>query len=146
MQLQCHGRHDQRGNTDRNVDEEDPFPAEVVGEPATQQRAGHRGDAEDSGEHSLVLASLPGWDHVTDDGQSKGHQATAAEALDGTAGDHDVDSGDVEEIGNLRREAADQGADRERQRSLPGTSAAARVCRRSCPRAAWRQSRSADTP
>ena len=56
---------------DRDVDEEDPFPAEVVGEPAAQQRTGHRRDAEDRAEQSLVLASLARRDHVTDHGQGQ---------------------------------------------------------------------------
>jgi hypothetical protein len=40
-QLQRHRRDRQHGQADRQVDVEDPAPARAVGEPATQQRAGH---------------------------------------------------------------------------------------------------------
>jgi hypothetical protein len=41
MQLQSHRRDHQRDATDRHVDEEDPLPAQVVGEQTAQQRAGY---------------------------------------------------------------------------------------------------------
>ena len=110
MQLECRG-DDQRSTADRNVDEEDPFPAEVVGEPAAQQRPSYRGDAEHCSEESLVLAALEG-DHITDDSEGQRHETAGAEALNRPAAIMTLIP-DVGEIGDLRREAADQRADQE---------------------------------
>src|SRR4029453_3587215 len=66
-----------------------------------QQGAGHGGDAEHGGEESLILAALAGRDDVTDDGQGKRHQAARAQTLDGSARDHDVDTREVQEVGDL---------------------------------------------
>ncbi len=52
------GDHDQGDDPDRQVDEEDPVPAEVVGQEAAQARADEEGDAEDGPEQALVLAPL----------------------------------------------------------------------------------------
>src|SRR4029453_5745404 len=113
MQFEGQRGDDQRSNTDRNVDEEDPFPAPVVGEPTAQQRTGYRRDAENGSKESLILATLTRWDHVTDYGESERHQAAGSEALNGPARDHHIDSRDAEEVGNLRGETADQRADQE---------------------------------
>ena len=92
---------------------EDPLPAEMVGEQATQEWTCHRGHPEDGAEQALVLPPLARRDHVTDDGQSQRHQAAAAQPLDRTTGDHDVDPGDVEVAGDRAGEAADDRADQE---------------------------------
>ena len=82
------GRGDhQRGEADGQVDVEDPAPAGPVGEPAAQQRAGHRGDAEHGPEVALVAAALAGRDDVADDAEGDREQAAAADALDGAEDD-----------------------------------------------------------
>ena len=47
-------------SADGQVDVEDPVPADVVGQPAAQQRAEDRGDAEHGAEEALVAAALRG--------------------------------------------------------------------------------------
>ena len=67
---------------DGQVDEEDPVPAEVVRQPAAQQRADDGGDAEDGAEEALVAAPLTGREEVADDGQRDGEDGARADALD----------------------------------------------------------------
>ena len=49
---------DERDDADRDVDVEDPVPAEVLGQEAADERADDEGDAEDRPEQALVLAAL----------------------------------------------------------------------------------------
>ena len=67
---------------DGQVDEEDPVPAEVVRQPAAQQRADDRGDPEDGAEEALIAASLTGREEVADDGQRDREDGACADALD----------------------------------------------------------------
>jgi hypothetical protein len=85
------GGHDQRQGTDRHVEVEDPPPAGVLGEEAAEQRADDGRDGEDSPEQALVLAPLPGLDHVADDRLGADHEPTGPEALQGTEGDQHVE-------------------------------------------------------
>jgi hypothetical protein len=71
----------ERDDPDRQVDVEDPAPAERVGEEPAQQRAGHAGHAEDGPEGALVLAPLAGGHDVGHDRLGQHHQAAAAQAL-----------------------------------------------------------------
>ena len=59
----------ERHQAQRQVDEEDPVPAEAVGEEAADERAHHGRDAEDRSEEALVAASLPRLEEVADDGE-----------------------------------------------------------------------------
>ena len=49
---------DQRDDPDRDVDVEDPVPADVLGQEAADERADDERDAEDGPEQALVLAAL----------------------------------------------------------------------------------------
>ena len=49
---------DQRDDPDRDVDVEDPVPADVLGQEAADERAGDEGDPEHGPEEALVLAAL----------------------------------------------------------------------------------------
>jgi hypothetical protein len=81
--LEGHRGHDQGGQADRQVDVEDPAPARPVGQPAAEQRPGHRRDAEHGPEVALVAAALAGRDDVADDAEGDREQPAAADALQG---------------------------------------------------------------
>ena len=75
-------------SADRQVDEEDPVPADVVGQEATQRGADERApSAEDGAEQALVLAALGGREEVADDRQRDREDGAGAEALDAAEGD-----------------------------------------------------------
>ena len=61
------------GEADGKGYEEEGPPAPAVGDEATGDRAEHRGEAEDRTHDALVLAALPGWDQVADDGLRQRH-------------------------------------------------------------------------
>ena len=67
---------------DGQVDEEDPVPAEVLRQPAAQQRAEDGRDAEHGAEQALVLAALAGREQVTDDRERDGEDGAGADTLD----------------------------------------------------------------
>src|SRR5579864_1264339 len=74
-------------NPDRNIDEENPAPAEVVGDPSAERRAncgsGNHGHAVDSECHAAL-----GWrESVGEDGLLARLQSTAASALQHAAND-----------------------------------------------------------
>ncbi len=85
-QLQEENRPGQGQQAQGDVDPEHPAPAGAFGEPAAQQRAGHRGDGEDAAHHAHVFAAFTGRNDVGDDRLGEDHQAAAAQALD-DAGD-----------------------------------------------------------
>ena len=72
----------QRDDADRQVDEEDPVPADLVGQEAAQRGADEGRDAEHGAEQALVLAALLGREEVADDGQRDREDGAGAEALD----------------------------------------------------------------
>ena len=59
---------DQRDQADRDVDVEDPAPAEVIGEQAAEQRADHAATRRTPRRSSPVAAALARRDDVADDG------------------------------------------------------------------------------
>ena len=75
------GDHEQGHRPDRQVDVEDPAPAQVVDEEAAEQRADDGRDAEDAAEEAGVAAALARRDDVADDGHRRHHQAAGAETL-----------------------------------------------------------------
>ena len=72
----------QGDEADRDVDEEDPVPGELVGQKAAQPRSQQERDAEDEAEESLVLAALGRGEQVTDHRQRDREERTGAKALD----------------------------------------------------------------
>jgi hypothetical protein len=85
----------QRDGADRQVDPEDPVPADVVRQPAAEQRAHDRRDPEHRPEEALVLAAFGRREHVADDRERDREQRTGAEALDAAEQDqllHRTDS------------------------------------------------------
>ena len=79
--------HDQRDDPDRDVDVEDPVPADVLGQEAADERAGHERDAEHGPEQALVLAALLRGEQVADDRERDREQRTGADALDASEQD-----------------------------------------------------------
>ncbi len=73
---------DQRDDAQRDVDEEDPVPGQVVDEEPAEQRTGDRGDGEHRAEVALVATPLPRGDDVADDRERQRHETAGAEALD----------------------------------------------------------------
>ena len=94
----------QHDDPERDVDEEDPVPAEVVGDQAADGRTEQEADAEHGAEEALVLAALRRREDVGDDGQRDREQRAGAEALEAAEG---------EELPHLLAQAAEQGADQE---------------------------------
>ena len=78
---------DQADDADRDVDEEDPVPAGVVGEQAADGRAEDERQPEDGAEQALVTAALGRAEQVADDGQRDREQRAGADALQATEDD-----------------------------------------------------------
>ena len=93
---------DEGQNADRDVDEEDPAPGVVVGDPAAQ--GGADGGSEDGDEavEGKGLAALLGLEGVGHDGLGHGLHASAAEALNDAADEQDGQRGSraAEETGD----------------------------------------------
>ena len=95
------------------VDVEDPVPRQAVGDEAAQGGADDRREAEDPGHDSLVLAALGGREQVAYGGQGHGHDAAAADALDGAKGDELVHR--LAEAGQYRSNQEDADAAQEKR-------------------------------
>ena len=102
--LHQRGRHQYAQDADRNIDEEDPAPREVVRDPASQRRAddGRHNDAHAVHGHGHALLFL--LEAFYQDGLRDGLQTAAAGALDHAEQDQQ------EKIG---RDAARERAQRE---------------------------------
>src|SRR6202012_3479351 len=61
--------HPQRDQPEREIDVEDPLPAQVVDEEAAEERTYDGGDAEHRAEQTLVATALPWGNDVADLGQ-----------------------------------------------------------------------------
>ena len=105
----AHGRqeppqHEQREEAQGQVDEEDPVPADRVGEESAERRADDRGDGEHRAEQALVLAALARAEEVTDDRERDREDRAGAQALEAAEDD---------ELPHLLGEAAEQRAEEE---------------------------------
>ena len=76
------GDHDQGEDCKRQVDEEEPAPAEVLGDEAAGCWPDDGRDSERRTQHSLVLAALARRDDVADDGLRQRHDEPHAGSLD----------------------------------------------------------------
>ena len=76
----------ERHDADREVDEEDPMPADRVGEEPAQRGAEIR-RSQRRPEQTLVLPTLPRAEEVADDRQGDREDGTRAQSLDATEGD-----------------------------------------------------------
>ena len=74
--------HDQADDADRQVDEEDPVPADAVGQEAAEARPDEERDPEDRSEEALVLAAFGRREEVADDREGDREEGAGAEALD----------------------------------------------------------------
>jgi len=95
----------QRQNTDWNVDEEDPAPTIVVGDPASQDRANCRGrDDYDRVQGECRGPFLRG-EFIDEYRLRHWRQAAARNALKHTAGQHDAECGreTTEQRGEMAR-------------------------------------------
>ena len=71
----------------RQIDVEHPAPAEVVGDPAAEQRADDHRQAEDAHQDAHELGALSGREDVADDRLRDRHHGAGAQALEGAEGD-----------------------------------------------------------
>ena len=78
---------DEGHDADRDVDVEDPAPAERVGEPAAERGSKHGGESEHRTHEALVAGALPRLEQVTDDRHTVRHHGAAADALDASEQD-----------------------------------------------------------
>ena len=106
-----HGRERQRGDPDRDVEEEDPLPAQEVGEDAAEQHAGGGAEAADrtpDAERDVALLAFGEGRH--EDRQRGRGDDRRAEALDGTGADQRrlVPRERREERGRREHDEADQ--------------------------------------
>src|ERR1700722_2253963 len=93
---------DQRHDADRDIDEEDPAPAPVIGDPAAERRAdGGRGDDGHAVEGEGCCA-LCGGESVDEDGLFDGSEAAATYSLEYAEEDEEAEAW---------RETAEEGAD-----------------------------------
>ena len=76
------GQHEQADDADRDVDVEDPVPADVVGQQAAEGRADDERDAEHGAEQALVAAALGRGEQVADDRERDREERAGADALD----------------------------------------------------------------
>src|SRR5205085_10040039 len=96
---------EQADDADREVDIEDPVPADVVSQEATEPRADDERDAEDSAEEALVLAAFGGCEQVADHGERDREQRSGAKSLEAPEQD---------QLGHVLREAGEGRTDEER--------------------------------
>ena len=82
-------RHEHPGGepAERDVDEEDPAPAEVLGEHPAEGRADHRGGAPDAGDVALHPGPLLDRVEVADHGDGHRQHRAGADALHGAGDD-----------------------------------------------------------
>ncbi len=66
---------------ERQIDPEDPAPAELLGEVAAEQGAGDAGDRIDRRDVALILAHLPRRNGVGNHGKRKSNQAAPSQSL-----------------------------------------------------------------
>ena len=120
VQVQVAGDHEQRGDADRHVDQEDPAPAGdphdrlLAGEEAAGHRAQHARGGEDGHEVAGVLGALARGDDVADDREHQGEQAAGAETLHGAQCGEHVHRGGERACGR----ADDEHGDREQEQLL----------------------------
>ena len=95
---------DEGNDPERQVDEEDPVPADRVGQEAAQRRTDDRREREDPTEQPLVLAPLARAEEVADDGERDREDRAGAEALD---------AAEQDELPHLLAQAAQQRAGEE---------------------------------
>src|SRR6266481_2657229 len=74
-------REYQGHNPDGNVDEEDPAPTPIVGDPTPEGRANHRGSDDGHAVESESRGPLLRRERVHENGLLHGSKATAADAL-----------------------------------------------------------------
>ena len=101
----------ERGDDEREVDEEDRVPARVLDQEAARDRADGDAEAGDAGPHADRLGAFTGGKDGGDDRQRRGHDERAADAHEGAGGDQHLRRG--RERGETRAEAEDGQADGE---------------------------------
>ena len=80
-------RHDAGQQAERHIDEEDPWPGEVVDDEPAEEWADQSGSDEGEGEVADVLAAFARRENVAEDGECESLDRSAAETLDGTERD-----------------------------------------------------------
>ena len=104
MERQGPPDHDEDDRSKRQVDEEDPVPADRVGDDPADGRPDDRAEAEHRPEEALVLAPLRRREDVADDRERHREQRARAKALD---------PAEEDELPHLLRQPAQRRADEE---------------------------------
>ena len=98
----------EREDADGNVDEEDPAPVVVVGDPAAEDGAdGGRGDDGD-GVEGEGRGSFGGRKGVDEDGLFDRREAAAADALQDASDEHDAEAGAMPQKNDVMVNSATQ--------------------------------------
>ena len=84
--------HEEGENPERQIDVEDPAPAEVAGQKATEQRPGDAGQTEHGTEQARVAASLARRHDIADRGLRADHQPAATQPLQRAKGDQLIEA------------------------------------------------------
>ena len=90
-----HLRDDERDRerADRQVDEEDPVPAHVIGDHAAGERADHAGHTPHRADQAGVLGAAIGREQIGDDRERGDEQRARAEPLHGARGEQHLEAG-----------------------------------------------------
>src|SRR5450756_3205258 len=79
--MHVQGDHEEREDRKRNVDEEEPAPAEVLGDVSARRGPDDRSDTKGGAHHPLVLTALARRDDVANDGLRQRHDEAHPGAL-----------------------------------------------------------------
>src|SRR5690606_13964890 len=87
--LEHHGDDDQGDDADRQIEQKNPLPGEMLDGETAEDRAGNGRYAEDGTEEALHLAALAGGNDVGDYGHGNDHEPATAKALNGAGGNEE---------------------------------------------------------
>ena len=104
--------HDEAKDPDRDVDEEDGSPADVLNEVSAERRTQREGETRDAGPDSDRLRALVGRERHRQDRQRSRHEQRTADALE--ASERDQVTRRAREAAHQRKEGEDSQAGKER--------------------------------
>ena len=104
MLLQNEEGEEESGNTDRRIDVEDPAPAGVIDEPATQDRADRRRNRRRYDQHRRSGGALVRWEGAEEHGRADRRHHAAADTLQYPEEDQRIDAPGASAEGRAERE------------------------------------------